>query len=224
MLRKDDLVPQAKLDQVEAARVSAEAELKIARANLSKSVIRARRGGVVTKKFVESGEYVAPGAPVVQVVDLRRIIVQGQLPESQVAAVGRGAVVKIDIRALGRSFPGEVDAVLPVASPVSRTFTFRVEVDNRDQTILVGMAATVKIAVATHDDVVLVPQDIVLEEERGRAVYVVGPGGQAVRRPVTLGPSRAGQVILRSGVTAGDRLVVLGQRELSNGQPLQVVN
>lgn len=224
VLGKDDMVPREKVDQAEAAHISADAALKIALAELSKSTIRARRGGVVTRKFVESGEYVSPGAPVLQVVDLDEVVVQGQLPESQVAAVGKGSPVKIEIRALGRTFPAKVHAVLPVASPVSRTFKFRIKVRNPSHQILIGMAATIHISVQTHEAVVLVPQDVVLEEGASRTVYVVGPGDKAVRRPVALGPTDAENVMLRSGLKPGERLVVLGQRDLKPGQPVQVVN
>lgn len=222
-LRKDDLVTQERVDHAEAARVSADAALKIALANLKKSVIRARRGGVVTKKFVDSGEYVGPGSPVLQVVGLDELVVQGQLPESRVAAVRRGAVAQIKISALGRSVSGKVSAVLPVASAVSRTFSVRIKIRNPGHAILVGMAATVRIEVRTHQGVVLVPHDVVLEEGKTRAVYVVGPGGKAIRRPVTLGPTEADRVMLRSGIRPGERLVVVGQRELKPGQRVQVV-
>ena len=224
ILKKDDLVTQERVDHAEAARVSAEAANKIAVADLSKSVIRARRGGVVTKKFVESGEYVAPGTPVLQVVDLDEVVVVGQLPESQVAAVRQGAVAGVAIRALKRSVTGKVHAVLPVASPDSRTFKFRIRIRNPDHAIFVGMAATVQISLRAHEGVVVVPQDVVLEEGKTRAVYVVGPGSKAIRRPVTLGPTEADRVVLRSGIKPGERLVVLGQRDLKPGQPVKVVN
>lgn len=223
-LRKDDLVPQQTLDQAEAALVSARVTLRIATADLSKSVIRARRGGVVARKFVEGGEYVSPGTPVLQVVDLDRVIVQGQLPESQVAAVKVGAPVRVDLRALGKRYTGKVDAVIPVAAPVSRTFKFRVEVANPDHEILIGMAATVRLAVRTHEAAVMVPQDAVLEEAGARAVYIVGADDSALRRTVTLGATDGDRVMLTSGLSAGERLIVLGHRDLSPGRPVQVVN
>jgi len=222
-LREGDVVAQDGLDRAVASLAAARAELKIARANLDKAVIRARRSGVVTHKFVESGEYVAPGAPVVQVVNLDRVVVEGQLPESRVAAVRPGAAAQVEVRALGLTVPGEVAAVLPVAAPVSRTFRFRLRLPNPGHRILVGMAATVKVAVKSHEGVVMVPQDVVLEEPEGRAVYLVGTGDVAVRRMVTLGPTDADRVVLRSGIQPGERLVVLGHRTLSPGQPLKVV-
>lgn len=223
-LRKDDLVPQDQLDRAEAARVAAGAEHKIAQANLGKSVIRARRGGVVIRRFVRSGEYVAPGAPVLRVVDLDRVVVEGQVPESLVSAVARGAAARVQIRALDRTISGKVYAVLPVATDASRTFKVRIKIKNPGHAILVGMAASVKIAVRTHDAVVMVPQDVVLEEGGARSVYVVGADNRAARRPVTLGPTAADRVVIRAGVKPGERLVVLGQRELKPGQHVKVVN
>ncbi len=221
-LRQGDLVPQDQLDRAEAARVAADAEHKIALANLGKSVIRARRGGVVVRRFVRSGEYVAPGAPVLRVVDLDRVVVEGQVPESLVSSVNRGAAASVRIRALGRTVKGKVHAVLPVAADGSRTFKVRIKLKNPGHAILVGMAASVKIAVRTHAAVVLVPQDVVQEEGGARAVFVVGRDNRAVRRLVTLGPTAADRVVIRAGVQPGERLVVLGQRELKAGQRVRV--
>lgn len=221
-LKKDDLVPQDQLDQAEASRVAAGAQLKIARANLGKSVIRARRAGVVTQKLVNQGEYVAPGARMLQVVDHRVIVVEGQLSESQVSRVKPGAVARVSIKAMGKEFAGKVHVVIPVSDPKSKTFTVRVKVPNKKFEIMVGMAATIRIDVGRHDKVVMVPQDVVVDDGSLHHVFVE-KDGVAQKRTVKLGPVDRQSVALMEGVVPGERLVVLGHRGLQDGQRVRVV-
>jgi RND family efflux transporter MFP subunit len=221
-LRAEELASEQTLDEARSRMISAEAALRIARVNLKKSVIVAKRPGVVTEKHVERGEYVGPGAPAFTVVDYRTIIVEAQLPESQATLVAARTAARVRVGALGETFDGKVQTVIPVAEKVSKTYRLRVVVNNRDLGILVGMAASVLVPARQHEGVVVARQDAVLEGER-RSVFVVD-GSVARRRYVTLGPTHDDQVVLLSGVRAGERLVVLGQRDLRDGQPVRVIN
>lgn len=222
-LRAEELASQQTLDEARARMSSTGAALRIARVNLAKSVVRARRSGVVTHRHVERGEYVAPGAPTYTVVDYRTIIVEAQLPESQATLVRAGTAARVTIGALGRSYDGKVQTVIPVADDASRTYRLRVAVDNPGLEILVGMAASVSVTARRHDDVLVARQDAVLEGRQRRSVFVVD-GTVARRRVVTLGPTQDDRVVLRSGVRPGDRIVVLGQRDLRDGQPIRVID
>ncbi len=221
-LRSEELISQQQIDEVEAQVIQAESQLKIARANLNKSVVRAANGGVVARKFVEEGEYLGPGTPIVQVVDYRRIIVEAELAESQVDRVRKGDPVSVLIPALGETFPGEVEVVLPASEPVTRTFKLRVKVKNADRRILVGMAAVLRLVVKTHHGVIVVPQEVVIEETGMRCVFIERDG-LARRREVALGVVEGSRVVITEGLAPGDRLVVMGQRSLVDGQPVTVV-
>jgi RND family efflux transporter MFP subunit len=199
------------------------AQVEIAKADLDKSVVLAKRNGIVTQKNVEQGEFVSPGKSMIQVVDHRKILVDGQLSESQVSKVKVGAKAKVSIRALNKEYMGQVQAILPVADPASRTFKVRVKVKNPNFQILVGMAATISIALRHYDKVILVKQDVVLEEGESRSIFIIGKDGKAQKRKVKLGPVDQDRVVLLDGVKPGEKLVVLGQRELKDGQRVTVI-
>lgn len=221
-LSSENLASQQTVDEAESRFHQSEAALRIANANLNHSVVRAKRGGVVVRKHVEPGEYVGPGMPIVEVVDYRVIEVVGQLPETQVANVSAGSEAKVRIEALGRTFDGSVHVVVPVATLPANTFEIRVRVDNKNLDILVGMAATVQVVAKVHQNAIVANHDVVIEEESGRSVFVESDG-LARKRSVSLGPSSEGRVILLDGITVGERLVVLGQRDLIDGQPVRVL-
>jgi len=218
-----DIVTSQKLDEARYNEAGARARLAAINADLSKGVVRSSIDGLITARPIERSEFVSPGVPLYRVVDHRTIIVEAQLAETQVALVRVGCEVQVEIDALERTFTGEVSAVLPAADPVSKTFTVRVEVANPDLAILVGMSARLRIAAQVTDDVVLVVQDAVLEDGRGRGVFVARDG-IAEFRPVTTGATQGERVVVAEGLGPGDELVVLGQRYLHDGQPIRVTN
>ncbi len=222
-LRDEELVSQQKLDESQSGLLGTEAMLEIAKANLAKSSVKASFRGIVTTKYVERGEYVAPGMPLYDVVDYRTILLEAQLAETEVAEIAQKARVTIDIAALNQSFEGEVDTVVPTADSVSKTFTLRVKIDNPDLKILVGMSAKLRVSTQNHENVLVVSQSVVLEETGKRYVYVID-GKKAVKRKIELGAVDGDRVVIKQGVAEGEALVVLGQRDLTDGQEVRITN
>ncbi len=218
-----DLVSRQKLDEANTALIGAAAGLDIANSALAKSVVRSTIRGVVSEKFVDKAEYVAPGAPLFRVVDYSTLIIEAKLPETQVSMIEKKNPVSVTFDALGESRQGQVETILPAADPTSRTFTARIKVDNRDLKVLVGMSATVKIAARVHRDVVVIDQDMVVESASGRSVFVV-ENGIAQERSVRLGAVEGDRVVILEGVVPGETLITMGHRELIDTQPVRIVN
>jgi membrane fusion protein, multidrug efflux system len=221
-LETDDLVSKQQMDEVRSQMASAESQRALIRTELAKAIVHADRPGVVANVFAERSEYVGPGAPIAQIVDLREMIVETRLAETQVGGVTKGAAAEVEVDALGKKFAGVVEAVVPAADKDSRTFTVRVKVKNPEERILVGMSARVRIAVRELKDVIAVPQSAVLEGKDGRSVFVAS-GGKAERRRVALGAVDGDRVVLLEGVRPGEQLVVVGHRDLTDGQAITVV-
>lgn len=216
-----DLVSAQKLDEARANMQGAKASLALAEANKSRAVVRAEGRGDVAMKFAEEGEFVAPGTPLYRVVDTRTIVVEAAVPKTQINAVRTGARVSVKIDALGAAYTGTVAAIIPKADPASRTFTVRVEVKNPEGRILVGMSASVVIETETQKNIVMIPQELVIEGQADRYVYVV-ENGHAHRRTVVLGNAKDDKVMIQSGLALNDMLVTFGNRDLTDGQAVRV--
>lgn len=217
----EGIVSRQQLDESRSAMDTARAGLTIAENNAKKGVVRSSLNGIVTAKLKEKAEYTNPGEPIYRIVDHRTIVVEAQLAESTVAAVSKGAAVAVRIDALNETFTGQVQAVLPVADSASKTFTVRVEIDNPKLRILVGMSARLMIDVGTRKDVIVVPQDTVIEEQDSRSIFVAR-GNTAVKLPVRLGETYRDQVVVESGLRPGDHIITLGHRRLEDGQAIEV--
>jgi len=221
-LEADELVSKQQMDEVRSQMANAESQRALIRTQLGKSQVRADKAGVVANVFAERSEYVGPGTPIAQVVDLREMIVETHLAETQVAGIAKGAAATVRFDALGEEFPGVVDAVVPAADKESKTFTVRVKVENPDEKILVGMSARVRIAVRELEGVVAVPQSAVLEGEGGRSAFVA-VNGKAEKRALRLGAVDGDRVVVEEGLKTGEKLIVVGHRDLADGQAITVV-
>ncbi|MBN2527455.1 MAG: efflux RND transporter periplasmic adaptor subunit [Deltaproteobacteria bacterium] len=222
-LKKDGLISQQQYDEAYAQTINTRAQVAITEANVSKAVIKANHYGVVSRKFVEKSEFVGPGTQLYEVIDYRTIIVEAQLAESQVASVSPKSRVMVQIDALNESFEGTVDTILPTADAMSKTFTARVKIPNKDLRILVGMSARLNIDANSYNDVIIAPQNAIIEEQSGtRSAFIVN-NGKAERREVLLGAYQGGSVVVTSGLTPGEKLVVMGHRDLVDGQPVNVI-
>lgn len=222
-LKDDNVISTQQIDEAESAMLSTKAGLAIANANLKKAVVRSTYPGIVGAKFVEKGEYVGPGTPLVKVVNYKTIIVEAKLAETQTSNIKRGSEVDVEIEALKKTFKGSVDTLIPTADKDSKTFTLRIRIDNPDYKILVGMSAIVRLTTTQHENVLVVSQSTVIEETGTRSIFVA-ENGVAKKRAVTLGAVEKDKVIIENGLSPGDSVIIVGQRDLEDDDPIRIVN
>ena len=210
-------------ETAEAALQSAEVALKMRRRQLADTELRSPINGKVAVRHVDVGEVVAPGAPVATVVDLSRIKVRIMVSESEIAKIGVGQKATLTVAAYpDERFEGKVSKVGLKADFQSRSFPVEIVVPrNPDERLKSGMIARVEVAVRTYDNVLLIPQDAVLDRSGEKIVYVVG-SDTAAKRSLILGRRWDERVVVERGLKAGDRLVVAGQEKLSEGMKVEV--
>ncbi len=205
----------------------AAARLATLESRLNKMAIRAPIDGVFDEKFVEVGEITMPGTAVARLVAVNRIKVVGGVPERFASSVRRGdeAIITFDILE-GRKFEGTISFVGSSVEERSRTFPIEVVFRNLDLVIKPQMVANVQLVRRSLEGVVVVPQQLVIRSEEGYHVYVLDDrdGAQfALARPVTLGASYGGKVVVESGLDFGEDLITLGAQLVDNGSRVQVV-
>ena len=185
--------------------------------------VRSPINGKVAVRYVDVGERVAPGAPIATVVDLSRVNVRIMVSETEIAKVSVGQKATLTVAAYpDERFEGKVSKVGLKADFQSRSFPVEILVPrNPDEALKAGMIARVEVAVRTYADVLLIPQDAVLDRSGEKSVYVVG-SNRAAKRSLILGRRWDERVVVERGLKAGDRLVVAGQEKLSEGTKVGV--
>lgn len=214
------------------ARYAAEqsaASLTALSARLDATIIRAPFGGVLDSRDIELGSMIMPGTPVARVVDLDPVRIRGGVPERYALDVRPGAMATVTFQVLdGEAFEGAITYVGSAVDPEDRTFPVEFTLENPGGLIKPEMVASIEIVRDTRLDVIVVPREVLVRVEDGYVAYVVeGPPGEdgvARSRSVELGPAQRNRVVVEAGLTAGDRLVVIGQQLIADGDRVRIVN
>lgn len=196
-------------------------------ARLARTTIRAPFAGILESRTVELGSMVSPGQTVGRVVDLSRVKVVAGVPERYAPDIVRGsdAVVHFDVLP-EESYPAQVDYVGATVNPANRTFPIEIEMANPGAEVKPEMVANVVVERRTLENAIVVPQDALVRVEDGYVVFVADSAdGRPIarERKVELGPSQGNRVVVASGLEAGERLIVLGQRSVAAGDRINVV-
>ncbi len=109
-------------------------------------------GGIVTRKNVVEGQYVAEGETMFEIADLSHVWVQAQVYENQFAALKIGQAVEARVEAYpGEVFRGKVAFIAPALNPATRTVDVRYDLENADHRLRPGMFATVRLNTPVAD-------------------------------------------------------------------------
>ncbi|MEO0421781.1 MAG: efflux RND transporter periplasmic adaptor subunit [Pseudomonadota bacterium] len=224
----------AEVDQAGAVLARNQAALALREALLSRHRIAAPFAGVVATRSTEAGEWLQPGATVVELQELDVVRVRVDVPQALYprVAVGTNAEVTFD------AYPNEpwraaVSIRVPVASASSRAFPVLLELDNRDRRLTPGMSARVSLQVTgeRRGETLAVPRDAVARGPDGvTRVWVIrgGNNGNRTVEPVAvrLGRSFDALVEIVGGdpLQAGEQVVIRGNETLRAGQSVRLVN
>ncbi|GMR12017.1 MAG: efflux RND transporter periplasmic adaptor subunit [Gemmatimonadota bacterium] len=203
------------------------ARLATLQERLARTVVRAPIAGVLEDRMVEVGTMVNTGTPVARIVSLDLVKVVAGVPERYAPEIriGSAATVYFDVLADGE-FEEEITFVGATVNPSNRTFLIEIEMANPGGVIKPEMVANIEVVRGRLEDVVVIPQEALVRVESGFVVFVVTEeGGREVAevRAVSLGPSQGNEVVVEGGLDPGDKLITVGQKEVVDGDRLNVV-
>jgi len=221
-LIESKVVSQDKYDAANTELLRAEAALKLARTQLSLSVVVAPVSGFADRIDVDRGEFANEGQTLAHLVKIDTVKLIVGTPERDVKAVAEQTQASVTIDALGKTFPGKIQHVSYAADPRTNTFDTTILIDNPNLVIRPGMVGRAEITVAKFDKAILIPLFCILQTLDGYVVFVE-KDGVVHSRQVTLGYIRGDRVIALKGLEAGEHIVVVGQQDVADGQQVEVV-
>ena len=172
--------------------------------------------GVVGELTAREGMTVMPGAMLFRINGLSTVWVNADVPETQVAWLKPGSTIEASVPAYpGESFNGRVTALLPEVNATTRTLKARIEVGNPKGSLVPGMFATITVAAAPKQEVLLVPSEAVILTGK-RSVVIAADSGQDGKQQfapidVEVGAEANGMTEIKSGLQKGMKVVLSGQ-------------
>jgi RND family efflux transporter MFP subunit len=216
--RKEVEDADRELADAQAALAEARATQSAAATSATRTTVRATFDGVVATRMHNPGDLVDPSEIVLRVIDPRRLEVTATVPLADVPRIVVGAPAQLT------SGPPPVPltvisrpaAVTPgtAGAPIRLAFMM-------PTALPAGTPVEVAVDAEAHEHVVTVPVQAIVYEGEQAAVFVAN-GNKAQRRPVTLGASNEKRVEVRTGLKAGEPVIVQGQAGLPDGAAISV--
>lgn len=207
-LYRDSAATPAQLDAVESGLARATGAVQAARGALDELAavagyadVRAPFAGTVVKRFVDPGDFVAPGMPLITVQDARRLRVAVTVEPALAATLRPGQ--RLSARVEGRAVTATIEGIVPTASAL---YTVQAIVPNPQGDLLPGSAATLELPLAARR-LLVIPARALVREGELVGVRVAGVEGPQLRW-VQLGATIGDLVEVQAGLAAGDRVLL----------------
>jgi len=207
----------------------AESRVDAARAALERTLLKAPFAGYVAEVNGELGEFVTPSPPgiptppAIDLVDTSCLYISAPIDEVDAPQIRTGMLARITLDAFPNThFLGAVDRVAPYVLETekqARTVDVEALFANPDEykDLIPGYSADIEIIVASHDDVLRIPTEAVLE---GNRVFIFPASGVLEERSFESGLRNWQYTEVLSGLSEGERLVVSVERAgVKAGQP-----
>jgi len=231
-LARQDAVARQRVDYARAELSTAQAQVAAARAgvsgastNLRYSIITAPMNGRIGIAQVKVGSQVSPGQTLINTISSDNpIAVDVVINETEVPRFTRlqnktGADSTFTIQFSDGSvypFPGKIQAIDRAIDPQTGTITVRVSFPNPDRNLIPGMTAVLRVRNEDIGQQLVIPNKAVTEQMGEFYAYKI-QGDSVVQNRVMLGSKVADRVVVREGLTAGDKIVVEGTQKLRPG-------
>lgn len=221
-LHEKELVSRAELDSAQAELQRLESTVKSAKLNLTRCSIKAPFDGTINKLDAKEGLLLNAGELVAVILDISSVKVSVGIPESDVDAVKKLKTFDVSIDALdGKTVKGRKVFLSKSPDSRARLYELQLTVNNPGEEILPGMFARVDIVKESVADGVSVPLYAVVNRDNENFVFVEKEG-TAQARLVELGIVEGWLIQISKGLEPGERVIVVGQRSLDEGQGLNV--
>ncbi|MEW5746779.1 MAG: efflux RND transporter periplasmic adaptor subunit [Nitrospirota bacterium] len=224
-LLDEKAVSRQEFDEVETRRTVAElgyerakAQLREAQVGQGYARITAPTSGVVVEKKADAGSMAVPGVPLLVIEDTSSFTVEAQVDERLSGSLRAGMPVEVAIDATGQRLTGAVSEIVPAVNAQSRTFLVKSAIAG--PALRTGLYAKVRIPVGAKE-VIVVPQQAVVEKGQLTGVYTVDARGIVTYRLVRPGKKHGGMVEILSGIAPGERVITDGLERAVDGGIIQ---
>ncbi|MCU1237965.1 MAG: efflux transporter, family, subunit [Candidatus Solibacter sp.] len=207
--------------QVEAA----QSHLQSSEAQTSYSRIVSPISGVVADRPLYPGEMAAAGTPLLQVIDISKVVARVNVPQNQAATLKVGQPATIAQPDTDLKIEGKVMVVSPSTDPNSTTVQVWVQADNPGERLKPGTSVHATIMTEIIKGASIVPASAILPgEEGGISVLVVDSNSVVHRRTVTTGVKEGDKVQILTGVQPGETVVTVGGVGLDDKAKVRIID
>jgi RND family efflux transporter MFP subunit len=194
----------------------AKADLLLAEQRLGYATLHADDDGVVTDIDAEIGTVVAAGQRVLRIARPSELEAVFDVPDSRIASIRGAANVELTtLDDASARYTARIREIAPSADEVTRTYQVRASIDHPPAKLRLGMTVTVRMRSEESGAVIALPATALFQQGSAPAVWVVEDDLTLVLRPVEIERYESEAVLVRAGLTDGERVVTAGVHRLA---------
>ncbi|MFO7939331.1 MAG: efflux RND transporter periplasmic adaptor subunit [Bacteroidales bacterium] len=211
--------------QAKTNKESLESQRQMLLSQIEMSLIKAPYNGIVDNISVQAGEMASPGMPVLQLVNLNKMSIEGNLSEKFLHAIKVGDEVVVTFPALPAiKMQVPISRLGQIIDQDSRTFAVEVKINNPGERIKPNMLALLEVMDYQKKQALVVPSIIIKEDIKGKYLYTVSEGNEAKahKQYIEAGRSYNNQTVVVKGLKPGNKVIVSGYNKVNNGTSVEI--
>src|SRR5580704_14860875 len=230
--RSKDLAAGAQVDAAKAALAAARQQTDVSDADRMRvgalaayATVTAPLTGVITWRYADTGALIQAGTssntqsmPLVKLAQSDVLRLRLPVPESVVPSIHAGSPVKVEVKAIGRTFAGKVVRFTRSVSLDTRTMETEIDVENADLSLTPGMYADATLELDRKENALNIPVQAVIQAANEHYVMVVDGQDHVQKRTVELGEQTSNRAEVLRGLSENDQVIVGGQSNYQIGE------
>lgn len=240
-LYKDKFLPKAELEvaesnlaQAKAVVQQATANLKLAQLDLEYATVTAPINGHISKAFVTKGNYVdTSSTTLARIVQTNPVRIAFSVTDKErlenLSQNNKDIIEPVPMKLILSN--GKEVEILPTkifsnseTSSDTATMSVYAEYDNQNKLLLPGNVITLRIPDSDEQNVLVIPQNAILQDSNGKYVMKIDKENIAIQQYIDADKTVDDSTIVRKGLTTNDTIIVSGGQKVSTGQKVQSMN
>ena len=221
LLLEKEAISQEEFDVASAEFKSAQAQVQLIQAQLSKTTIRAPFSGKIGLRSISKGSYISPTTLIAKLVNTSQLKITFSIPEKYAQTMKLNQSLTFTTSSSKEIYNAKIYAIEPSIETESRTLKIRAITENKDGKLIPGTFANVSLPLQKIEDALLVPTEALIPIQNGKKIFV-SVNGKAKEIIVETGARTDKDILITSGLKAGDTILTSGVMSLKNDSPVKV--
>ncbi|WP_313808141.1 efflux RND transporter periplasmic adaptor subunit [Flavobacterium sp.] len=221
LLLEKEAISQEEYDIASADFRTTKAQTQLIQTQIAKTFVRAPFSGKIGLRSISKGTYVTPTAVVANLVNTSQVKITFSIPEKYAGQMKVGTPISFTIAGSKENYSAKIYAIEPGIEVTTRTLKMRATASNAGGKLIPGTFANIALPLDKINDALLVPTEALIPVQNGKKIFIA-ENGKAKEIMVETGARTDKDVLVITGLKAGDTVLTSGVMTLKDGSPVQV--
>ncbi len=221
LLLEKEAISQEEFDVANAEFKSAQSQVQLIQAQISRTSIRAPFSGRIGLRSISKGSYISPTTLIAKLVNISQLKITFSIPEKYAQTMKVNQELTFTTSGSKEIYKAKIYAIEPEIEIESRTLKIRAIAENKEGKLIPGTFASVSLPLEKLKNALLVPSEALIPIQNGKKIFV-SENGKAKEIIVETGARTDKDILILSGLKAGDTILTSGVMTLKNGSPVKV--